>query len=102
MSEKELGKSKNNSKERSNFSNQSKHINVSNAGLRTKGKGIIEDSTEYGEFIASFDAWMTPEEQKRRAHHLEDLGKWVSDTRTSRTWGRPLKVRGSTGDDSFF
>ena len=39
------------------------------------GKGIVEDTTEYGEFIASFDAWLTPEEQKRRAKHLEDLGK---------------------------
>lgn len=40
--------------------------------LRSKGKGIIEDSTEYGEFIATFDAWLTPEEQKRRAKYLED------------------------------
>ncbi len=40
--------------------------------LKTKGKGIIEDATEYGEFIASFDAWLTPEEQKRRARYLEE------------------------------
>lgn len=40
--------------------------------LKTKGKGIIEDATEYGEFIASFDAWLTPEEQKRRARYLEN------------------------------
>jgi len=40
--------------------------------VRSKGKGIIEDSTEYGEFIATFDAWMTPEEQRRRAKYLED------------------------------
>ena len=38
-----------------------------------KDNGIVEDATEYGEFIASFDAWMTPEEQKRRAKNLEDL-----------------------------
>ena len=38
-----------------------------------KEKGMIEDATEYGEFIASFDAWMTPEEQRRRAKHIEDL-----------------------------
>ena len=43
--------------------------------VRTKGKAIIEDSTEYGEFIATFDAWMTPEEQKRRAKYLEDISK---------------------------
>lgn len=40
--------------------------------LKTNGKGIIEDVTEYGEFIASFDAWLTPEEQKRRARYLEN------------------------------
>ena len=40
-----------------------------------KGKGIVEDATEYGEFIASFDAWLTPEEQKRRARHLENIEK---------------------------
>ncbi len=43
--------------------------------FRTKGKGIVEDATEYGEFIATFDAWMTPEEQKKRAQHLENLKK---------------------------
>ena len=42
---------------------------------RTKGKEIVEDTTEYGEFMATFDAWMTPEEQKRRAKHLENLKK---------------------------
>ena len=41
---------------------------------KLKERGIIEDTTEYGEFIASFDAWLTPEEQKRRAKHIEDLG----------------------------
>lgn len=40
--------------------------------VRSKGKGIVEDSTEYGEFIATFDAWMTPEEQRRRAKYLEE------------------------------
>ncbi|MBQ9313784.1 MAG: hypothetical protein IJ220_02105 [Clostridia bacterium] len=41
---------------------------------RTKGKGIVEDATEYGEFISSFDVWLTPEEQKRNAERLEHLG----------------------------
>jgi len=41
---------------------------------RTKGKGIIEDTTEYGEFISSFDGWLTPEEQKRNAERMEHLG----------------------------
>lgn len=41
---------------------------------RTKGKGIIEDATEYGEFVCSFDAWLTPEEQKKNAERMENLG----------------------------
>ena len=43
--------------------------------VRSKGKGIVEDSTEYGEFVATFDAWMTPEEQRKRAKYLEELGE---------------------------
>lgn len=50
-------------------------LGLDNAGIRTKKKGIIEDSTEYGEFIATFDAWMTPEEQKKRAEYLQRLKK---------------------------
>ena len=50
-------------------------LGLGNSNIRTKGKGIVEDRTEYGEFIATFDAWMTPEEQKRRAKYLEDSTK---------------------------
>ena len=52
--------------------------------VRNKGKGIIEDSTEYGEFIATFDAWMTPEEQKRRAKYLENA-KFIYSHKTPQT-----------------
>lgn len=48
-------------------------LGLDNSNIRLKGKGLTEDRTEYGEFIATFDAWMTPEEQKRRARYLEDL-----------------------------
>lgn len=48
-------------------------LGLDNADIRVKGKGIIEDATEYGEFIASFDDWMTPEEQKKRAEYLQNL-----------------------------
>lgn len=34
-----------------------------------------DDVTEYGEFVATFDAWMTPEELKKRADHLARLKK---------------------------
>ena len=40
--------------------------------LKTKGKGIIDDATEYGEFIASFDAWLKKKKKKRRARYLEN------------------------------
>ena len=50
-------------------------LGLGNSNIRTKGKGIVEDRTEYGEFIATFDAWMTPEEQRRRAKYLEDSTK---------------------------
>ena len=50
-------------------------LGLDNSGIRTKGREIIEDETEYGEFIATFDAWMTPEEQKRRAEYLQNTGK---------------------------
>ncbi len=49
---------------------KSKKNHASAPLIKTKGKGLIEDTTEDGEFIATFDAWMTPEEQKRRAKHL--------------------------------
>lgn len=55
--------------------NKVNKLGLNNAVIRTKGKGIIEDSTEYGEFIASFDDWMTPEEQKKRAEYLQNLKK---------------------------
>lgn len=34
-----------------------------------------EDSTKYDEFISSYFAWMTLEEQKNRAKELEDKTK---------------------------
>lgn len=30
----------------------------------------IEDGTMYGEFIPSFDQWMTPDRQRKIARHL--------------------------------
>lgn len=40
-----------------------------------KGIDIImeEDSTKYGEFISSYFAWVTLEEQKEIASRLEDM-----------------------------
>ena len=37
---------------------------------------IADDITEYGEFISSFDKWITPDEQHKKAEELEeDLGE---------------------------
>ena len=33
----------------------------------------IEDNTMYGEFIPSFDQWMTPDRQRKIARHLEEI-----------------------------
>jgi hypothetical protein len=33
----------------------------------------IEDVTMYGEFISSFDQWMTPDRQRKVAKHLEGV-----------------------------
>lgn len=33
----------------------------------------IEDGTMYGEFIPSFDQWVTPDRQRKIARHLEAL-----------------------------
>ncbi|OGO79959.1 MAG: hypothetical protein A2Y21_03490 [Clostridiales bacterium GWC2_40_7] len=33
----------------------------------------IEDSTMYGEFIPSFDQWITPDRQRKIARHLEEV-----------------------------
>ncbi len=34
---------------------------------------LREDATQYGEFISSFDKWIPPEEQKKKAKKLEDI-----------------------------
>ncbi|MBR2786486.1 MAG: hypothetical protein IKD76_03215 [Clostridia bacterium] len=34
----------------------------------------IEDSTKYGEFVSSYFAWLTLDEQKERAKQLSKMG----------------------------
>ncbi len=38
----------------------------------------IEDVTMYGEFISSFDQWMTPDKQRERARYLAEVTKEIS------------------------
>ncbi len=33
----------------------------------------IEDTTMYGEFISSFDQWITMDKQRRRVRHIEEI-----------------------------
>lgn len=40
-----------------------------------KSKKNSEDTTKYGEFISSYFAWKTLEEQKEIANHLADITK---------------------------
>lgn len=50
-------------------------LGLDNSMLKNKNKKIIEDATEYGEFISSFDSWITLEEQKRNADYLANIDK---------------------------
>ena len=34
-----------------------------------------EDTTKYGEFVSSYFAWLTPENQKRQADRMENMTK---------------------------
>lgn len=36
---------------------------------------IGEDATQYGEFITSYFAWVTPEKQKNKVEKLENIDK---------------------------
>lgn len=45
----------------------------------------IEDVTMYGEFIASFDQWVTLDRQREIARHLEEVSSELSsETKTSK------------------
>ena len=43
--------------------------------LVVKNNKLHEDTTEYGEFISSFDSWLTLEEQKRSADYLANIDR---------------------------
>lgn len=50
-------------------------LGLDNTVFNTKDRRLYEDVTEYGEFISSFDCWMTLEEQKRNANYLANIEK---------------------------
>ena len=53
---------------------KARRIPTNSENLRSRDRGIVEDSTLYGEFIPTFDAWLPIEEQKKNAEYMEHLG----------------------------
>ena len=49
-------------------------IATNSENLRSKRRGVIEDTTEYGEFVCTFHSWLPIEEQKKNADYMERLG----------------------------
>ena len=45
-----------------------------------------EDTTEYGEFVATFDSWMSIEEQKRKADYLANIEKINKQAEDKERW----------------
>ena len=50
-------------------------LGLDNSIFNMNKKKMYEDTTEYGEFISSFDSWITLEEQKRNADYLANIEK---------------------------
>lgn len=50
-------------------------LGLDNTVLKMNNKKMYEDTTEFGEFISTFDAWLTLEEQKRNANYLANIEK---------------------------
>jgi len=46
-----------------------------NKNIENTNYEMGEDSTQYGEFIASFHKWLTPDQQRQRVEKLENPGK---------------------------
>lgn len=53
--------------------NKMNKLGLDNSILKKKRGKLYDDTTECGEFIASFDNWITLEEQKRNAEYLANL-----------------------------
>lgn len=48
-------------------------LGLDNKNLIVKNNKLYEDTSEYGEFVSSFDSWLTLEEQKRNADYLANI-----------------------------
>lgn len=48
-------------------------LGLDNTVFKSKNGRMYDDTTEYGEFISTFDNWITLEEQKRNANYLANM-----------------------------
>lgn len=62
-------------KENTNREKQSKRRKQVNEVRKNFGTEAGEDATKYGEFVCSYFAWLTPNEQKINAEKLENMTK---------------------------
>ncbi len=49
----------------------------------------IEDTTLYGEFVASFDQWITSDRQRKKARYLEEITEELVPDDEANTKRRP-------------
>lgn len=61
-------------------------LGLDNTVLKLKNSKLYEDTTEYGEFISTFDSWMTLEEQKRNADYLANIEKINKEAEEKERW----------------
>ena len=51
------------------------NVGQNKGGRSTKESEQVEDTTQYGEFISSYFAWLPPEKQKQRAKEMDNMTK---------------------------
>ncbi len=61
----------------------------------------MEDTTQYGEFIASFDQWTTSERQRANARHLEEIAALNEPTDIKRTGYEQLAEQDETKEPAY-
>jgi len=61
-------------------------LGLDNSVIKMKNQKIYEDTTEYGEFVSTFDNWMTLEEQKRNANYLANIEKINKQLQENEIW----------------
>lgn len=52
-----------------------KDINNKNENLKAAMNEVGEDATEYGEFVTTYFAWVTPDKQKEKVKEMEKMTK---------------------------